>query len=107
MLHRNKKSNDLNAQKWIGVGGKFQEGETVEECLIREVFEETNLTLTKFEYVGMIKFISDTWEDEDMYLFKGTDFEGELIEDCPEGTLKWVPAEEVLNLPTWGRLSEN
>lgn len=101
MLHRNKKSNDLNAQKWIGVGGKFQEGETVEECLIREVFEETNLTLTKFEYVGMIKFISDTWEDEDMYLFKGTDFEGELIEDCPEGTLKWVPAEEVLNLPTW------
>lgn len=101
MLLRNKKKNDLNAQKWIGVGGKFIEGETPSECLIREIKEETGLTLTAYEYVGLIKFVSDTWEDEDMYLFKGTDFEGELTDNCPEGTLKWVPSDEVLDLPTW------
>lgn len=101
MLHRNKKQNDLNAAKWIGVGGKFEPGETVEECLVREVFEETGLTLTKYIYVGMIKFVSDIYEDEDMYLFKGTEFTGEVKEDCREGTLKWVNSEEVLDLPTW------
>ncbi|MCQ2080366.1 MAG: peptidoglycan editing factor PgeF [Lachnospiraceae bacterium] len=101
MLLRNKKANDLNEQKWIGVGGKFLDGETVEECLVREVFEETNLTLTGYKYIGLIKFISDTYEDEDMYLFEGLEFKGNLIEDCPEGTLKWVPIKDVLDLPTW------
>ncbi len=101
LLHRNKKSNDLNAQKWIGVGGKFLPGETPAECLVREVYEETGLTLTEYTYVGLIKFISDTWEDEDMYLFRGDAFTGELTADCPEGTLKWVDAADVLSLPTW------
>ena len=101
MLHRDKKENDLNAAKWIGVGGKFEEGETAEECLVREVYEETGLTLSAYTYVGMIKFLSDIYEDEDMYLFKGTDFTGEVKADCPEGTLKWIDADKVLDLPTW------
>lgn len=101
MLHRDKKEKDLNAQKWIGVGGKMEAGETVTECLIREVYEETGLTLTAYEHVGMIKFISDIYEDEDMYLFRGTDFTGEIKADCNEGTLRWVDISEVLNLPTW------
>lgn len=101
MLHRNKKQNDLNAQKWIGVGGKFEPGETVEECLLREVYEETGLTLSSYIFVGMIKFISDIYEDEDMYLFKGTDFTGEVRTDCKEGTLEWVDASKVPELPTW------
>lgn len=101
MLHRDKKEKDLNAQKWIGVGGKFEPGETVTECLVREVYEETGLTLTAYEFVGMIKFISNTYEAEDMYLFKGTDFIGELKPDCNEGTLRWVEATTVLDLPTW------
>lgn len=101
MLHRDKKENDLNAQKWIGVGGKFEPGETVEECLVREVFEETGLTLSSYIFVGMIKFVSDIYEDEDMYLFKGTDFTGEVRTDCEEGTLEWVESSKVLDLPTW------
>ena len=101
MLLRNKKKNDLNAQKWIGVGGKFLDNETADECLIREVFEETNLKLTSFEKVGVIKFISDEWEDEDMHLYIGYDFEGELIKDCPEGELIWVEEDKLLTLPTW------
>ncbi len=101
MLLRNKKDNDLNALKWIGVGGKFEPGETAEECLVREVYEETGLTLTSYVYVGMIKFLSDVYEDEDMYLFRGTDFTGELNPDCKEGTLKWVDASLVPDLPTW------
>lgn len=101
MLHRNKKAGDLNAQKWIGVGGKFEIGESAEECLIREVYEETGLSLTSFVYVGMIKFQSDKYEDEDMYLFKGTGFEGEINSDCNEGTLEWIDEDKVLDLPTW------
>lgn len=101
MLHRNKKDKDLNAQKWIGVGGKFEPGETPEECLVREVYEETGLSLTSYIFVGVIRFESDEYEAEDMYLYKGTDFTGELKEDCPEGTLKWVDASKVLDLPTW------
>ena len=101
MLLRNKKKNDLNAQKWIGVGGKFLPGETADDCLIREVWEETGLRLTSHEIVGVIKFISDIDEDEEMFLYKGLSFEGELIEDCPEGELHWIPKGEVLSLPTW------
>lgn len=101
MLHRNKKEKDLNAQKWIGVGGKFEAGETPEECLVREVYEETGLRLTKYIFVGIVRFESDEYEAEDMYLYKGTDFTGEIKYDCPEGTLKWVETSKVLDLPTW------
>lgn len=101
MLHRVKKKKDINAEKWIGVGGKFEAGEGAEECLLREVWEETGLTLTKYEEVGLVKFISDIYEEEDMYLFKGLEFTGELREDCPEGELLFVDKEKVLSLPTW------
>ena len=101
LIHRNKKENDLNEGKWIGVGGKFEEGETADECLLREVFEETGLTLTKYHFHGIVKFISDTWEDEDMYLYSATAFTGRLKDSCEEGELKWVSAEKVLELPTW------
>lgn len=101
LLHRNRKENDLNEGKWIGVGGKFMEGETAEECVCREVYEETGLTLTEYHLHGLVKFISDTWDDEDMYLFSATGFTGEVKPDCDEGELKWVSADKVLSLPTW------
>ena len=101
LLHRIKKENDLNEGKWIGVGGKFLEGETAEECVCREVLEETGLTLTDYHLHGIVKFISDTWEDEDMYLFSATGFTGEVKSECDEGELAWVPKDKVLDLPTW------
>lgn len=101
LLHRNKKENDLNEGKWIGVGGKFLPGETPDECLIREVKEETGLLLTEYIMVGVIKFKSDIWEDEDMYLYKGLQYEGTLAEKCPEGTLRWIDEDKVLSMPTW------
>ena len=101
LLHRNKKKKDINHDKWIGVGGKFEPGETAEECLVREVFEETGLTLTAYESAGVIKFYDNAGGDQDMYLFMGTDFTGELRTDCPEGDLEWVDRDKVLDLPTW------
>lgn len=101
MMYRNKKENDENEGKWVGVGGKFEPGETAEECLVRETYEETGLTLTGFIFHGIIHFISDKWGSEDMYLYTGTDFSGELIKDCSEGILKWVPIDEVMELPMW------
>ena len=101
LLHRTKKENDLNEGKWIGVGGKFEEGETAEECMLREVYEETGLTVTDWHLHGLIKFISDEWDDEDMYLFSATGYTGEVRAGCEEGELCWVPADKVLKLPTW------
>ncbi len=101
LLHRISKENDLNEGKWIGVGGKFEEGETADECVVREVYEETGLTLTDYHLHGVIKFISDTWEDEDMYLYSATGFIGTLKDSCAEGVLSWVSADKVLSLPTW------
>jgi YfiH family protein len=101
LLHRISKKNDLNEGKWIGVGGKFEEGETADECVVREVYEETGLTLTKFHLHGVVKFISDTWDDEDMYLYSATGFTGTLKTSCEEGELAWVSADKVLKLPTW------
>lgn len=100
MLHRVKKENDLNHDKWIGVGGKFEENETPEECLLREVKEETGLTLTKFRLRGIITFLSDQWEGEYMYLYTATEFTGEQI-PCDEGNLEWVPRQQVFQLPIW------
>ena len=100
MLHRVKKKNDLNHDKWIGVGGKFLPGETADQCLLREVREETGLTLTKFSLRAVIRFESDQWESEDMYLYLGEEFTGELIE-CNEGDLQWVSRDFVSRLPAW------
>ena len=100
-MHRTGKPNDLNGGKWIGVGGKFEEGETADECVLREVFEETGLTLTGYRLHGLVKFVSDTWEDEDMYLYSADAYTGEVKEKCDEGELCWVPVDKVLSLPTW------
>lgn len=101
MLLRNKKKNDPNAGKWIGVGGKFEENETPKQCAMREIFEETGIKEVELEYLGLIHFISNEWEDEDMYLFEGhmKNFPNEFVSN--EGDLHWVAREEVMNLPTW------
>lgn len=101
MLHRVSKKNDPNRDKWIGVGGKFEDGESPEECLLREVKEETGLTLTSFQFRGLITFTSDLWETEYMHLFTASAYEGEMVEECDEGILEWVPIERVLELPLW------
>ena len=77
LLHRVKKENDLNRDKWVGIGGKFEENESPEECLLREVREETGLTLTDYRYCGIVTFVSDRWEGEYMHLFHAEDFTGE------------------------------
>ena len=100
MLHRTKKENDINQDKWIGVGGKFKENETPEECLLREVQEETGLTLTSFRLCSVITFLSDRWEGEYMYLFHAGGYTGTLKE-CDEGELEWVDKERAIHLPTW------
>ncbi len=101
MLHRVKKSLDENAGKWIGVGGRFEEGESPEECLLREVFEETGLRLLSWRCRGVVTFVSDEWGTEYMHLFTSDSFEGEL-RDCAEGVLAWKKKSEVLtSLPIW------
>lgn len=100
MLHRIKKKNDMNHDKWIGIGGKFEEKESPEECLLREVREETGLTLTDYRYRGLITFVSDEYPTEYMHLFTAEGFSGELIE-CEEGVLEWVPLERLFALPQW------
>ena len=78
MMHRIKKKNDANHDKWIGVGGKFEEGEAPEECLLRETLEETGLTLTQYRFRGVVTFVSDAGETEDMHLFTADGYEGAL-----------------------------
>ncbi len=100
MLNRNKKKNDVNSGKWIGVGGKFESGESPEECLVREVCEETGYTLLSYRFRGIITFVSDIYETEYMFLYTSTEFEGEE-KVCDEGELHWVDKKDVLNLPLW------
>ncbi len=100
MLHRVKKHHDINAGKWIGVGGHVENGETPEECLLREVKEETGLRLTAYRLRGLVTFLSDVCEPELMCVFTADAFDGELIE-CDEGELAWVEKSDVLALPTW------
>ncbi len=100
LLHRVKKENDLNRDKWIGIGGKFLENESPEECNAREVLEETGLTLLNCRYRGLVTFVSDCWEGEYMHLFTADRFEGSLT-DCDEGELCWVEKERILDLPIW------
>ena len=100
MLHRVKKHHDINAGKWIGVGGHVENGETPEECLLREVKEDTGLVLTAYRLRGLVTFLSDVCEPELMCVFTADAFDGEMIE-CDEGELAWVEKSDVLALPTW------
>ena len=100
MLHRVKKENDVNQDKWVGIGGKFEDKESPEECLVREVREETGLTLTDYAYRGLVTFVSDRWETEYMHLFTATAFDGQGI-PCDEGVLEWVPMDEIGTLELW------
>ena len=99
MLHRVKKKNDINHDKWIGIGGKFEEKESPDECLLREVLEETGLTLTSWKCRGIVTFLSEN-DGEYMYLFTADGFEGDLKE-CDEGDLQWVSREFLDQLPKW------
>ena len=100
MLHRIKKEHDLNHDKWIGIGGKFEDKESPEDCLLRECKEETGLTLTEYRYRGLVTFISNQWPTEYMHLFTATGWTGTPIE-CDEGELAWIRKEELLSLPLW------
>lgn len=100
MLHRTKKENDINRDKWIGIGGRFEDGESPEDCVLREAREETGLTLTSMRFRGIVTFVSDRWETEYMHLFTADDYTGRVA-DCEEGDLEWVPKEKVRDLPTW------
>ena len=100
MLHRVKKKNDVNKDKWIGIGGKFEDQESPDECLLREAMEETGLHLTSWRCRGVVTFLSDCWEGEYMYLFTADGFEGEL-KVCDEGDLQWVPRAFLDELPKW------
>ena len=100
MLHRIKKKNDLNQDKWVGIGGKFEDKESPEECNKREVLEETGLRLENSRYCGIVTFVSDIWETEYMHLFYSDSFSGE-IKECDEGELCWVDKEEIYSLPIW------
>lgn len=115
MLYRNRKPDDPNEGKWLGIGGKIEAAETPDECNLREVYEETGLRLRSFVFHGVIEFRSDTWDDEDMYLYSSSDFipadeeaaavfseTGEYeLPECDEGELCWVPEDRLLALPMW------
>ncbi len=100
MLHRVKKKNDVNQDKWIGVGGKFEDKESPEDCILRETYEETGLRLTDYRYRGLVTFVNTIYETEYMHLFTATGWEGEIGE-CSEGNLEWVRKSEVPSLPIW------
>lgn len=116
MLYRNKKKDDPNEGKWIGVGGKFEPGESPDECMLREVREETGLATEqdrfRYHFCGVIHFFSDVWEDEDMYLYRAEVTGGcaetaraqdrrDALPVCEEGDLRWIPEEKLMDLPMW------
>ncbi len=101
MLHRIKKKNDTNHDKWVGIGGKFEPRESPFDCVRREIKEETGLTATTLSYRGIITFISNEYGTEYMHLFTVDEFSGDLIDDCDEGKLEWIKKEDVYNLPIW------
>lgn len=100
MLHRIKKKDDLNRDKWIGIGGKCEEGESPEDCLLRECREETGLSLEEYRYRGLVTFVSDQAPTEYMHLFTAARW-SERQKECPEGDLAWIKKQELLSLPIW------
>ena len=100
MIHRIKKQNDMNKDKWIGVGGKFENGETPFDCARREIKEETGLDVEKLQYRGIVTFVSDVYETEKMHLFTAKTDSSHLI-DCDEGSLRWIPKEHLSSLNMW------
>lgn len=100
MLHRVKKQNDVNRDKWIGIGGKFEPDESPDECLLREAKEETGLTLTSWRYRGIVTFVNTVCESEYMHLFTSDDYEGE-IKQCDEGVLEWIDRKRLYDLTLW------
>lgn len=100
MLHRIKKKDDMNQDKWLGVGGHLEAGESPEECLLREVKEETGLSLHSYRARGIITFVSDQYPDEYMFLYTADEYEGTLTE-CGEGELQWISKEKIRDLPLW------
>ncbi len=100
MLYRNSKKDDENAGKWIGIGGKFEEGESPEDCVCREVLEETGLSLTSYAYRGIVTFVSDKYGTEYMHLFTSDEYSGE-IKECDEGKLEWIDKERLYTLSLW------
>ncbi|MBO7165959.1 MAG: 8-oxo-dGTP diphosphatase [Kiritimatiellae bacterium] len=100
MLYRNKKKHDPNAGKWIGIGGKLEAGETPDACLLREVYEETGLTLTAYTYRGVVNFQSDQYDNERMHVYTATGWDG-VLHPCDEGELRWIPKAELFTYPMW------
>ena len=100
MMHRIKKENDINKDKWVGIGGHFEPDESPEECLLREAKEETGLELLSYRLRGIVTFLSDAWQTEYMFLYTADGFSGELGE-CREGVLEWVQKDKVCELPIW------
>lgn len=106
MLHRIKKKNDINKDKWIGVGGKFEDGESPFDCVIREALEETGIRLLKPDYRGIVTFVADGGYTEQMHLFTCNEFSGDIpdyqnSDICPEGRLEWVKIKDIPSLPIW------
>ena len=101
MIHRTKKENDENRDKWIGIGGKLEYGETPFDCIRREITEETGLTAKKINYRGIITFVSDKYGTEYMHLFTCSDFSGTVLSQCEEGVLEWIEKSTLYSLPMW------
>ncbi len=101
MLHRNKKVNDENKDKWIGIGGKFESGESPFDCARREIKEETGLIAEDLRYRGIVTFVSNEFGTEYMHLFTSNIFSGQITENCSEGELVWVDKDALLHLPIW------
>ena len=101
MLHRVKKKNDMNHDKWIGIGGKLEDGESPFDCARREILEETGLHVDALSYRGIVTFVSDEFGTEYMHLFHAKQFSGEIRKDCDEGNLEWIEKEKLISLPIW------
>ena len=101
MLHRVKKKNDMNHDKWIGIGGKLEDGESPFDCARREILEETGLHVDALSYRGIVTFVSDEFGTEYMHLFHTKQFSGEIRKDCDEGNLEWIEKEKLISLPIW------